>query len=289
MTAELRRLLVRHRQVAPMVSALLAGTDAAVTIRSVDGELILERTGSDGDARRDAFDVLAGGERIGTVEGGRSARAVAAVLSYAASRERDARALAQEALERYRELSLIYDLAGSIGSSLEVASIAGTAVAEAVRLPNAASAFLLLLSPGGRLEPVRGQTGEGDASRLWATPLGEGIVGRVTANGSAELVDDVADDERATMAERSIGGGLVVAPLRATERTIGVIGAATARGDTFRAADLKVITAIAALAGPAIEQARRHAASLHGKAGHASGAGAPTATSSAGGTEPGGG
>ena len=273
-----------------MVSALLAGTDAAVTIRAADGELILERQGiaADASARTDSFDIVAGGERIGTVEGGRIARAVAAVLSYAASRERDARSLAQEALERYRELSLIYDLAGSIGASLDVTSIAVTAMAEAARLPNASTSFLLLLAPGDRLEPVPGITGgaEDDASRFWATPLDEGVVGNVATAGSAELVDDISADPRATAAERSTGGAVVVAPLRAIERTIGVVGAATAPGAAFRAADLKVISAIAALTGPAIEQARRHVATLHGDS--ADGVSRATAATT-GGTESGGG
>jgi hypothetical protein len=292
MTAELRRLIVRHRQVAPMVSALLAGTDAAVTIRAADGELILERQGSAGEAsgRRDSFDILAGRERIGTVEGGRIARAIAAVLSYAASRERDARSLAQEALERYRELSLIYDLAGSIGASLDVTAIAVTAMAEAARLPNASTSFLLLLSPGERLEPVPGITGdaEDDASRSWATRLDEGVVGSVAAAGSAELVDDIAADPRASAAERSTGGAVVVAPLRAIERTVGVLGAATAPGTAFRAADLKVISAIAALAGPALEQARRHAATLDGTSAAVAGGPAPASAGATQGAESGG-
>jgi hypothetical protein len=45
--AELRRLIVRHRHVAPMLSVLLAGTDARVTITDVDGEVILDRQGRD--------------------------------------------------------------------------------------------------------------------------------------------------------------------------------------------------------------------------------------------------
>ena len=47
--SELRRLIVRHRHVAPMVSALLAGTDAAVTIRDAEGE-VDPRAGRDGGA-----------------------------------------------------------------------------------------------------------------------------------------------------------------------------------------------------------------------------------------------
>ena len=41
--AELRRLVVRHRHVAPMLSVVLATTDASVRITDVDGEVILDR------------------------------------------------------------------------------------------------------------------------------------------------------------------------------------------------------------------------------------------------------
>ncbi len=161
--SELRRLIVRHRHVAPMVSALLAGTDAAVTIRDADGEIVLQRGGVDaGDA---SHDVTVDGEILGRVDGGRIARGIAAVLSYAAARERDKRSLANEALERYRELSLIYDLAAAIGGHSDLDAIVGTAVAELSRLPNDARGFLFLLrrrrcAPGGRR--IRGDRGTPD-------------------------------------------------------------------------------------------------------------------------------
>ena len=41
-SAELRRLIVRHRHVAPMLSVLLAGTNARVTITDAAGEMILD-------------------------------------------------------------------------------------------------------------------------------------------------------------------------------------------------------------------------------------------------------
>jgi GAF domain-containing protein len=49
---------------------------------------------------------------------------------------------------------------------------------------------------------------------------------------------------------------LIVAPLRARGAAIGVIGAATTEPHEYRAADLKVLAAIAALTGPAIDQAQ---------------------------------
>ena len=42
-SAELRRLIVRHRHVAPMLSVLLAATDARVLITAEDGETVLDR------------------------------------------------------------------------------------------------------------------------------------------------------------------------------------------------------------------------------------------------------
>ena len=85
---DLRRLIVRHRHVAPMVSSLLAGTDARVRIVDGDGSVILNRDGGTGipaDAQR--FPITAERAVIGWVEGDRIAAAVAAVLSYAANRE----------------------------------------------------------------------------------------------------------------------------------------------------------------------------------------------------------
>ncbi len=247
--SELRRLIVRHRHVAPMVSALLAGTDAAVTIRDAEGEVVLERVGAGAGEGR--HEVRVEGEVLGTVEGGRAARGVAAVLAYAAARERDKRSLANEALERYRELSLIYDLAAEIGGSTDLESIVGTATDELSRLPHDARGFLLLTDADGALAPAPGSAGSG--SPLTAARTGTGIVGEVAETGFAELVEAAADDARATDEERA-AGSLVVAALRADDRVIGAVGA-TATGGAFRAADLKVVTAIAALAGPAIGRA----------------------------------
>jgi hypothetical protein len=246
--SELRRLIVRHRHVAPMVSALLAGTDAEVTIRDAEGEVVLERSGT-GDGRS-RHDVLVDGDLLGWVEGGRSARGIAAVLAYAAARERDKRSLANEALERYRELSLIYDLAATIGGHTDLESIVETAVTELSRLPNDARGFLLLLGPDGALRAPAGLDLGGPVIDGRA---GNGIVGSVVSAGTPELVEDAGEDPRATPAER-MALTIVAAPLRAEERTIGVVGA-TGTGGGFRAADLKVVTAIAALAWPAIGRA----------------------------------
>lgn len=259
--SELRRLIVRHRHVAPMVSALLAGMDAAVTIRDEADQVILERAGAGGGEGR--HDVTVEGEILGSVEGGRAARGLAAVLSYAAARERDKRSLANEALERYRELSLIYDLAAAIGVHARVEPIIDTAILELGRLPNDALGFVLLLNADGTLTPPSNVDQNGTIRNA---RMGDGIIGAVAEAGIAELVERTMDDLRANDDERTVGT-IVVAPLRSDDRTIGVVGAG-GFGGVFRAADLKVVTAIAALAGPAIARSL-HLTSAGGAGGRA--------------------
>ena len=91
---------------------------------------------------------------------------------------------------------------------------------------------------------------------------GTGILGRVAAAGSPELVNRPADDPDASAGEAGVAA-LIAAPLRAGGRTIGVLGVAALEGE-YAAADLKVIGAIAALVGPALAQAlARDAAWAH--------------------------
>lgn len=265
MDIDLRRLVTRHRHVAPMLSAVLAGTDARVIVTDADGTVILHRdTGpsEQADAPTQRYPILLEGQAIGWVEGQRVAAAVAAVLGYAAAREHDKRSLAQEALERYRELNLIYDLADKIGANLNVASVAAVAIHEAGRLPGGGIGFLLLKQDDGSLAPVDGMDtphGMADAAS------GVGILG-VVLEAEAEIVNDTAGDSRATMTERGLAS-MIMAPLKVRGERIGIVGATSESPTEYRAADLKVLAAIAALTAPTLDQARAHEA-LARESGH---------------------
>lgn len=262
MDVDLKRLVTRHRHVAPMLSALLAATDARLVITDADGTVILHREGSAASAASAAtgqpaqrFPVSVENRTVGWVEGPRVAAAVASVMSYAASREQDKRALAQEALDRYRELNLIYDLAEQIGARLEVGAVAQVAGHEANRLPTGGRGFILLRDDDGILRSA------GDTVAPAGGGATNGLIGAVL-DGEAEIVNDVAADARSSDAERSSFASIVAAPLKVRGRRIGVIGAVSAEPVEYRAADLKVLTAIAALAAPTLDQAAAHEAAL---------------------------
>src|SRR5262249_58227194 len=130
--------------------------DAKVTITDLDGEVLLDRQGTDGsDAAIERHPIVVDGVPVGWVSGPRPAGAIAAVLSYAGAREADKRALAREALDRYRELNLLYDLADEIGATLETDAIARVAVGEASKLQSGGRGFLRVLRGGPSAPQVR--------------------------------------------------------------------------------------------------------------------------------------
>ena len=114
-----------------------------------------------------------------------------------------------------------------------------------------AAGFLLLASPeSGRLSTPDGVP----VGPLNHIGIGEGIVGGL-GSGEPAIVNDVGADPRSSPVERGLGS-LIVAPLRERGIAIGAIGAATEEPHEYEAGDLKVLTAIASLTGPAIAQAR---------------------------------
>jgi GAF domain-containing protein len=182
------------------------------------------------------------------------------VLSYASSRETDKRSLASEALDRYRELNLIYDLADRIAGSPHLADITAVAVDEAGRLPSGGTGFLLLESPTpGRLTPY--PLGD-DAALFPEQSATEGLLGACFA-GDPEIVNDVAADPR-TVPTDQVAASLIVAPLKVEGTRLGVIGTASKEPVLFQAGDLKILTAIAALTAPFVSQAQRYELAARG-------------------------
>src|SRR4029079_10216481 len=149
---DLARLIVRHGDVAPMLSSLLTGTNAGVRITDSAGTVVLEREA--GGIAFEQFPILVEGETVGFVEGDRVARSIASLLSYALSREADKRSLAREALDRYRELNLVYELADRLSGAIPADEVAESAIAEAGRLPAGGDGFFLVADAGGGLRPL---------------------------------------------------------------------------------------------------------------------------------------
>jgi adenylate cyclase len=87
-----------------------------------------------------------------------------------------------------------------------------------------------------------------------------GIIGAVFSSAKAEIVNDVAADPRCM--DIGLAQSLICAPLKASRGAIGVISLDSVEPIEYTAADLKLLTALAAQAAPPIEQALHYEGKL---------------------------
>ena len=186
------------------------------------------------------------------------AAALASLLTYLASRESEGRALAAEVLHLYREVHLIEQLSEQLAALLNISA----------RGPVGAGPSATAHPGHARLHPRYGEGGSLPAIALplsevrLATPRGitqghlfltRALPHRFWIRGIAEIVNDCGADPRSLGAELALGA-LICAPLRAGQRTVGVIALANAAaGSSYTAADLKLLNTIALQTAAAIE------------------------------------
>jgi serine phosphatase RsbU (regulator of sigma subunit) len=165
-------------------------------------------------------------------------------------KEQERRALSTEVLHLYREVHLIEQLSEQLAALLDLAAVGQSALYQARRLIAASHGGILVMEkPGGALRSVASFGADAPdlspASRFAASIVERGI---------AEIINDCASDRRALNGEPSLRS-LICAPLRAKQRTAGVIALANTSGEPYSTTDLKLFNTIALQTAAAIENA----------------------------------
>ncbi|HRQ48358.1 MAG TPA: solute carrier family 23 protein [Rhodocyclaceae bacterium] len=242
----LRRLIRRES-----VQALLAHApyrDAVIVGRS--GAVLHGDPASDcGDWAEIRLD----GDAVGRVCGKR-ADDLSAALSAIADLGSENRALASDALDRYRELSMLYNVTERILEAPDIQQVASLICDEALHFLRCDSVSVLLLNEEtGRLELVQTR---GPAYHSRSTfEVGDDIIGDVLRSGAGEIVNDVHIDPRHVNADNALRS-IVCSPLRCKGRSIGVVVAGSETERHYKAGDLQLLNALASQAGSAIDVAR---------------------------------
>ncbi|HET7727182.1 MAG TPA: SpoIIE family protein phosphatase [Candidatus Limnocylindrales bacterium] len=183
---------------------------------------------------------VVGGEGVPPAVLAALARAVEAVLAEI----HDRRMVSLEALERYRELALLYRLAGTIGSAVDPAGIVDELLAEAVR---ALRSEVALVVPAEEGSVPRAGTGPTDAQE------------RVRASVSARLGAILAGSGGTTV-ETPDGWSLLVTPISVGERPSAALVLGRPPGSPrFASPDQRLGVALAEHASVALERSRLQA------------------------------
>lgn len=242
--------LLKKKEFASLLKQMIGALDTPVIITDETGTPLFATEGAEQQA---GYPVRVAGTIIGQVFGNEKVELLASLLSYHAEMEMERRALANETLNKYKEITLLYDMVEQVSSSLDTKEIARLVIEQAKRVIRFSSISVLLLDKDtGSMELVADNGNEPGIAM--AVTRGAGIEGSVWSSGRAEIVNDVHADPRFFSGSATVSS-LMCAPLKAKDSVVGIINLGSEEPVSYMAEDLKLFTSIASLAAVAMENA----------------------------------
>jgi len=205
--------------------------------------------------------ILLGEETLGWVIGIEQVEQVANFLSYLADREFERKTLAADALDKYREISLLYTISGKMSNCLDVKEISTLVIEEASKLISSTSASVMLHNESTNCLEIISAKGTAETIKHLNFLANQGIAGHVFNTGKPELVNDVTQDPR-YMANENECYALICVPILTKDKTLGVVNISNAAQINYTSQDLKLFTALVTQASGAIENAILHESKL---------------------------
>lgn len=157
-------------------------------------------------------------------------------------------------------LGLLYRLSQAFNSSLDLDEVLNRVMDEVIAITRAERGFVMLQEDNGRLHF---HAARGIDQQTIDTPefhISRGLVARVAEEGQPILTSDAQSDERLSMRHSVVNlrlRAILCVPMRARDKLIGIIYVDNRlQAGIFTQADLEMLTAVAASAAIAIENAR---------------------------------
>jgi len=267
------KMLFRPRQLGALLQdfAPLLGTEVSLAVSDETGRLmgsyrsfssdvasalleeVRETTGFDDFGRSEVVIVSRGavssicveGQRVGLILAAgplpAPAQTQAALTALGRSLESlaglalEKRAIVQETLDRYREINLLYNLGDTLATCLDVDELPQRALAESNRIIQAIQGAVLYYDETGKLV-VAASIGPTE-TLMHVISEAQALIEDVARTGKSKIINDFTGGERRAP--------LLIAPLRTSERQLGVILLVDKVGeDGFTAGDEKLLAAL---------------------------------------------
>ncbi|MEW5725728.1 MAG: SpoIIE family protein phosphatase [Thermodesulfobacteriota bacterium] len=242
--------LVKQKETAALLADLERGLGGGLSVYSDEGGLLY---GQEAEAGPE-YPVVLEGEFLGVVRGGPAAPLASSLLGLLAVQEYAKRSVTTEALVKYKEITLLYNMAEKVAGRVRPEEIGQLVIEGALRLIGADRASVMLH-----------RKYENDLEILAALgddlPLGTkvradfSIFSQVLDSGVALLLNDAHSDPRFKQGAIKVSS-LICAPLMVSEQIIGLLFVTSEEQKHYTSEDLRLITALATQAAAAIETTR---------------------------------
>ncbi len=239
------RKLISKKEVCCLLYQIEEDTGFSLQVCDHEGNVLFGREGHSFTMEK-AQPVLINGRPAGYVCGQKGSFAVAQLLSLLAKNEVEKKALGREALAKYKEISLLYEITEKLAESFDPRQAARLVIEEAGRLVKAEYLCLKLAGEDSGLVPVA-QRGEYSNAGKDIGHLAEEAEANVLKTGRPEILNGLP-----------AGTGkfsLMCVPLKLKEKVTGVITLACNCPAGYSAEDLKIVSALAFQAAAVIENA----------------------------------
>ncbi len=253
----LKTLLNRRSSSFAAIQAMREALGGHLCIVDVDNKALLGQISAETALAQ--VPVQLGEATIGFVVGpSEAASALGSLLGHLMQRESESRAFSAEVLQLYREINVIERLSEQLAPLIDLGEICDAALEQAhFVIPATYGSIFISPAEGAPLETAASFADFRDESSVQTSPLlpGSRFAASIVERDVAEIINDCATDPRLVGSERALHA-LICAPLRAGQRSVGVIALASAEdGVTYSAANLKLMNTIALQTAAAIENA----------------------------------
>lgn len=249
--------LVGKKETARIINDVAASIGIPIGIYNAEGKLLM---GVDDEESTERSPIKLSDEIVGWVSGGEKASGLATLLSFMSAKEIERKQLAEEILNKYKEINLFYQLSEKITASLELPVVCNVIIEEARKLIKTTSGSVMLLNKATGMLELIAAFGQAVHTNVALKP-GEGIAGSVFASGRGEIVNNVSSDPRFVPGANPVSS-LICAPLKTRTNVIGVVNFSQNEPIDYTAEDLQLLATLASQAAQAIENAVLHESQL---------------------------
>lgn len=158
--------------------------------------------------------------------------------------------------EKQRELAALYDASRSITSTVNVQSVLDAALDAICRHIPVQSAAVYLLNDDRTHLYITASRGLSEEEREAQLATDTGFAAEILAGGQGRIFDDLREvGEADTISPTERARALVATPVRSATETLGLLTVTSSQPKAYHADDLRLLDAVASLAGIAIQNA----------------------------------
>lgn len=251
--------LCSKKEIIELVDELSQNLGISFTLKDLNGKIIIHQShkcdAGGNVSPKNQYQIVLEGEIIGWVEGDGRVKAIAGLLELLARKELEKKALAQEVLDKYRELTLFYNISEKILEIVDPEKVANLVFEEARKFIKATQGAVMLFDDStGKLEAIAAFNFDLEYATEYRTDIpwkNEDFVYEVATSGRGEIVNDVASDARFSGSQLPVSS-MICVPLKTKNKIIGTIALGSQTPVNYTAEDLKLMTTLASQAASAI-------------------------------------